>query len=79
MDRRQPCPKGGLACRRRSLEIRIGDAPLSVTIPTPGHDLELAARFLIAEVLIERGEQIVSLHDAAAEKQCPREFGQLNF
>jgi FdhD protein len=43
------------------LEIRIGDDPLSVTMRTPGHDLELAAGFLFTEGLIQRGAQIVAL------------------
>ena len=43
------------------LEIRIGDAPLAVTMRTPGHDLELAAGFLFTEGLIQSREQLTSL------------------
>ncbi|MGH9712420.1 MAG: formate dehydrogenase accessory sulfurtransferase FdhD [Candidatus Acidiferrales bacterium] len=49
------------------LEIRIGDHPLSVTMRTPGHDLELAAGFLFTEGLVQRREQIVRLESAAAD------------
>jgi FdhD protein len=46
------------------LEIRIGEHPLSVTMRTPGDDLDLAAGFLLTEGLVERREQIVVLdHD----------------
>src|SRR5579862_1557062 len=46
------------------LEIRIGDHPLSVTMRTPGDDLDLAAGFLLTEGLVQRAEQIVALeHD----------------
>lgn len=43
------------------LEIRVGGEPLSVTMRTPGSDLELAAGFLYTEGLIQRREQILSL------------------
>lgn len=42
------------------LEIRVGDDPLSVTMRTPGHDLELSAGFLFTEGLITQREQIVA-------------------
>jgi len=50
------------------LEIRVGGAPLTVTMRTPGHDLELAAGFLFTEALIQKREQIASLTEGAAEK-----------
>lgn len=43
------------------LEIRVGDLPLSVTMRTPGNDLELAAGFLLTEGLIQSREQITAL------------------
>jgi FdhD protein len=45
------------------LEIRIDDHPLSVTMRTPGHDLELAAGFLYTEGLVERRSQILALDE----------------
>jgi FdhD protein len=43
------------------LEIRIGTRPINVTMRTPGHDLELAAGFLLTEGVITRHEQIAGL------------------
>jgi FdhD protein len=43
------------------LEIRIGEQALSVTMRTPGHDLELTAGFLFTEGLIQNREQIIAI------------------
>lgn len=42
------------------LEIRVGGAPLAVTMRTPGHDVELAAGFLVSEGVISRGDEFFS-------------------
>ena len=49
------------------LEIRVGKEPLSVTMRTPGHDVELAAGFLLTEGIIDRREQIVGLESSASD------------
>lgn len=43
------------------LEIRVGDEPISVTLRTPGHDLELAAGFLLTEGVLTRPSDLERL------------------
>ena len=54
------------------LEIRVGKHALSVTMRTPGHDLELAAGFLYTEGLIHRREEIASIDYAEGGKPTER-------
>src|SRR5271170_6361877 len=40
------------------LQILVNGAPLSVTMRTPGHDLELSAGFLLTEGIVDSADQI---------------------
>jgi FdhD protein len=54
------------------LEIRVGERPLSVTMRTPGNDLELTAGFLFTEGLVLRREQILKLDPNQESKEANR-------
>ncbi|MDE0546057.1 formate dehydrogenase accessory sulfurtransferase FdhD [Microbacterium sp. C7(2022)] len=59
---------GEVVARRRAdvlaveepLEIRLSGQPLVVTMRTPGHDVELAAGFLVSEGVIGRSDQLAA-------------------
>jgi FdhD protein len=57
--------KSDFLAAEQPLEIRIGDRPLSVTMRTPVHDLELAAGFLFTEGIVKRREHILNLENPA--------------
>ncbi|GAA3766367.1 formate dehydrogenase accessory sulfurtransferase FdhD [Microbacterium kribbense] len=52
--------RGDVLAVEEPLEIRVGGSPFTVTMRTPGHDVELAAGFLVSEGVITHGDQFAS-------------------
>ena len=66
------CPAGNLEedvlVVEEPLEIRVEGKPLAVTMRTPGHDLELAAGFLMSEGIIDGADDLQALRHIDADR-----------
>jgi FdhD protein len=56
-----------LLAAEEPLEIRLNGSPISVTMRTPGDDIDLAVGFLLTEGIIEDCSQILSIGHADAD------------
>lgn len=54
------------------LEIRLNSEPLTITMRTPGHDLELTAGLLLAEGIVASSEDIESIRHCTASANIVR-------
>ncbi|MGB3302983.1 formate dehydrogenase accessory sulfurtransferase FdhD [Gordonia sp. (in: high G+C Gram-positive bacteria)] len=57
---REPTRRIDTLAAEEPLEIRIAGTPLAVTMRTPGHDVELAAGFLVSEGVIAKADEFYS-------------------
>jgi FdhD protein len=57
-----------LVAREEPLEIQLGATPLAVVMRTPGHDVDLAAGFLVSERVIADWSEVLSLRHCRAAR-----------
>jgi len=55
----EPVRRPDVLAVEEPLEIRLGGTSYAVTMRTPGHDVELAAGFLVSEGVIARGDEFL--------------------
>ncbi|CAG7599564.1 formate dehydrogenase accessory sulfurtransferase FdhD [Leucobacter soli] len=73
---RSPTRRADYLTVEEPLEIRVFGRSLAVTMRTPGHDVELAAGFLVSEGVIHRGEDFsTARYCAGAEYEGSDEQG----
>jgi len=53
------------------LELRMGGAPLTVTMRTPGADFDLAAGFLVSEGVVRKREDLAAMRACAGGRPVP--------
>lgn len=56
----EPITRADVLAVEEPLEIRVNGSPLVVTMRTPGHDVELAAGFLVAEGVISNHDDLLT-------------------
>lgn len=55
-----PCSKADVVAAEEPLEIRVGSRSLSITMRTPGEDVELAVGFLLTEGVVRERADLAS-------------------
>ena len=58
-------PQADLLATEEPLEIRVGREPLTVTMRTPGDDIDLAAGFLVSEGIVRSAADIIQIRMCA--------------
>lgn len=75
---RDPSRRPDLLAVEEPLEIRIAGRAYTITMRTPGHDVELAAGFLVSEGVLTRAEQLVGAIHCGGPGTGGTAAGELN-